>query len=129
MSFKTDLIALLTPHFTNGDVFLMTTPDGYAPDHAFVVLQGVGGDDEMYIDQSIPDTIHRRVQAFIWGRDIQEVEAKEELLYGVLLNTINDPLSRFIGVEPMGAPSDDYNDVLKLFGSRQDFGIRWKRPV
>lgn len=130
MTFKTDLTALLAPHFIDGDVFHTTAPDGYVEtsSHVFAITQGVGGDEEMYVDQEIPDTIHRRVQFWFWGRDLLEVEAKHELIYGVLLNTINDPLSNFIGVEPMGGPTDDYNDVLKLYGSRQDFGIRWKRP-
>ena len=129
MSFKTDLIALLIPRFNNGDVFITVTPDGYNQRYAFGILQGVGGDVRMYVDQSLPDLIHRRVQVWIWGEDLLEVEAKMELVYATLLGSINDPLTRFVGVEPKGGPTDDYNDVLKLHGTRQDFGIHWKYPV
>ena len=128
MTFKTDLIALLSPVVHDGNVFPSTAPDGFRSEIPFVILQGVGGEDRMYVDQSIPDTIHRRVQFFIWGADVLEVEAQQELVYGTLLGSINNPLTNFIGVEPMGGPSDDYNDVLKLHGARQDFGIRWKYP-
>lgn len=129
MSFKSDLIALLTPHFEGGDVFPLTTPDGYNKRYPFGILQGVGGEDRMYVDQSLPDLIHRRVQVWIWGEDYLEVEAQQELVYATLLGSINNPLTRFVGVEPKGGPTDDYNDVLKLYGSRQDFGIHWKYSV
>jgi hypothetical protein len=129
MSFKSDLIALVAPLFDDNGAFFMTTPDGFKSDAPFAVVQIVGGEERMYAGQELPDVLHRRVQIWIWGSRAIDVEAKQELLYGTLLNTANDPLTRFVAVEPMGAPTDDYNDILKIFGTRQDFGIWWKYPV
>lgn len=128
MTFKTDMIALLNPAVGN-NFFLVTAPDGFRSSDAFAVMTVIGGDDRFYVDQSLPDLEHRRVQINVWGNELPEVEAATNLIRATLAASINDPLTRFVGVEPLGQASDEYNDVLKLFGSRQDFGIHWRNPA
>lgn len=128
MSLKSDLIALLNSMFGN-ELHFGTFPDGFRPSAPACVAQGIGGTPRVYVDQTQCEVEHRRVQFYVWGERVLDVEDAMATLKAMLLNTINDPLTNFVGVEVMSEPTDDYDDVLKLHGARQDFGIHWKNPV
>lgn len=128
MTFKTDLVALLNPVY-GGNLFLVTAPDGFVSATPFGIAQVVGGRDAFYVDQSLGEIEQKRVQLWTWGTDLGQVEVTAAAARAQLANSINILNSNFVGVTPEGAETDDYNDVLKRYGSRQDFLISWKNPA
>lgn len=122
MTFEEELTALIGA-LCNNEVYWDTTPEGYiVPDTGVVILQSVGGERDWYVDQSRPEIQHMRVQVQAWGRRRLDVFA--------LINAIEKKLSESsCTVVPYGAPIGDYEDILKLHGSRQDFGFWYATPA
>jgi hypothetical protein len=127
MSFETDLTALLSPLF-NGLFWFDTAPDDFNPADAqanFCIAQQVGGTDKWYIDNSRPGMQNARMQLYVWGPRRIEVADTARALRKVIADSIT---SEWITM-PYGAAVSDYNEVLKLRGSRQDFGFWYKDPL
>jgi len=121
MSFETDLIAICNPLFNNR-VWFDTTPEGMSRadmSAPFLLIDQVGGKDAWYVDNTLPDFQNARMQFSIWG-DMRLAVADAARVLRTALATASVP--GFV-VEPLGAVVNDYNDVLKLRGARQDFSI------
>jgi hypothetical protein len=118
--FETDFMAVLNPLVAN-EVYWDTTPDGYGNAAPFILLQQVGGKAGWYVDQSQPGMLHARIQVFTWSHD--------RLVTAPLARLIEKTIaaSAFVA-EPYGAPVSQHQAALKLFGSRQDFGIWYPEP-
>lgn len=98
-------------------VYPDVTPDN--PTFPLIVYQVVGGRAYDYLERKIPDCEHYRVQISCWSRDVDERRA---LALAVRKKIVEDGTA-FEAAEPMGQAVNDYEDALKLYGSRQDFGI------
>lgn len=117
MSLESDLRTALLP-LAGGRVYPDTTPD--APTFPVVIYQQVGGEAFDYAEGKVPDAEHARVQVTVWSKTRVEAsliarQARKALVEGPLR------------AETYGAPVSDYNEALKLYGNRTDYGI-WYRP-
>ena len=117
MSLSNTLYTLLNP-LAVGGASVDAIPD--TPTFPLTVFQQVGGRAFEYLDQSLPSHDHARVQVWAWARDPDQADA---LIRSVRVALLGSELV----VETLGAEVSDYNEALKLYGRRQDFGI-WHQP-
>lgn len=89
----------------------------------FCVAQRVGGRDEWYVSQELPEWQQARMQFKIMGRRRQEVDDAADLLREVLAASIAQDV--FV-VEPLGAPVDDYNEILDVREARLTYNINYR---
>ena len=125
MTYHARLEELLQPVFGQ-HIYPDAMPSGFRPLAPALVYQQVGGVDAWYVDHTLPEYQNARLQFFVWGEYRYEVALKMEELRATMANAVNLNIG-FI-TEPFGAPVDDYNEVLKLRGARQDFGLWYKSP-
>jgi hypothetical protein len=90
------------------------------PTFPLLLWQRVGGQASEYLDQSLPSHDHARVQLTAWAKTRLEADALIREARVAMLGSSH-------AVETFGAAVADYDDALKLYGSRQDFGI-WYTP-
>jgi hypothetical protein len=95
-----------------------TAPDGAT--FPLLIYQQVGGRAYEYVNQSLPDHDHARVQVVTWAKT--RPEASE-----IMRSARVAILAAITPAQTYGAPIALYNDDLKLYGCRQDFGI-WFKP-
>lgn len=119
--FEQDLLDLLKPLVAD-QVFWDVTPDGYKITGPIIILQRVGGKDGWYIDQTQSDQKNARMQVGVW--------AKSRLVAAPLARLVEKTIadSSFVA-EPLGAPMDQNQPDLKIFGSIQLFGIWYPDTV
>ena len=127
MSYEGRLYDLVSPIF-GGHFYPDTFPDDFRPNAPACVYQQVGGTDQWYVDQTLPEYQNARLQFYVWGEERDAVNAACDQLRAALANSINVYNGDII-FEPLGARVSDYNDILKLRGARQDFGIWYKPPT
>ncbi|MFY1855244.1 DUF3168 domain-containing protein [Achromobacter xylosoxidans] len=118
MSLDSRLKNLLAP-LVSGRVYPDVTPD--KPEFPLIVYQGVGGQEQWYVEGKRRETRHRRVQIHVWAETRLQAEAIADQVATVLCE------SDFPAVESYGAPTSLYEEVIKKRGTRQDFGI-WYLP-
>lgn len=123
MSFESDIVAKYGGLF-NDRLWFDSAPEGTprsdmsAP---FCIVQQVGGDDSWFIDNSLKDMQHARMQFFVWGERRDEVSmAMRQLREAVALSITPTWIT-----SPLGAPVADWNEVLDLRGLRCDFGFAY----
>lgn len=119
MSFEADIIAKYGPMF-NGRVYFDTAPDGWTPAQMaepFCIVNQVGGDERWYIDNTRADLQRAHLQFFVWGARREEVAAAANAFRDAAAASST---SDFI-VIPTGAVVSDFNEALKLRGTRQEF--------
>lgn len=129
MSIATAIIAILNPVLSNR-IWFNTIPDNLTAAQRsapFMVVQLVGGRDDWYVENTIPDEVNGHYQFFIWGANYLEVEACSNQVRSALATTPYAP-HNIHSIRPLGGPVDDYNEILKLHGKRQDFSI-WCKPL
>jgi hypothetical protein len=121
MSFETDIITKLGPVFGNR-IYFDTTPDNWkvsdrlAP---FCLVNGTGGSEALYVDNTQHDKLNTVLQFSIWGsKRIAVSEAARTLATTIAAANTSD----FIAW-PESAAVSDWDDVLKLRGSRQSFSF------
>lgn len=113
MSFEAPLKDLLGP-LAGDRVSPDKVPEG--SDFPAITYQQVGGRAGWYVDRSMPSHKHARVQINTW--------AKTRLEASNLARSIENALcTSTLIVEPYGAPTALYEELLDLYGTRQDFGI------
>jgi hypothetical protein len=95
-----------------------TAPDN--PVFPLVVYQQVGGRAYEYADQSLPGHDHARMQLVAWSK--APLEASQ-----VIRDARAAILAAIKPAQTYGAPIALYNEELKLYGMRQDFGL-WFVP-
>jgi Protein of unknown function (DUF3168). len=127
MSFETDLIDKYGAIF-GGRLWHDTAPDDFNPNAApdvFCIMQQVGGTDRWYVDNTLPGMQNARMQFFVWGpRRIEVSDAAR-----ALRKAVADSIAINWVTSPLGAAVNDYNEVLKLRGARQDFGFWYPDPL
>jgi len=104
----------------DGRCYPDATPD--APLFPLIVYQTVGGSAYDYLERKLPDCEHYRVQIACWARS--RAEASELALQ--VRQRIIEQGTAFAAAETIGQSIGTYDDAMKLYGSRQDFGL-WLR--
>ncbi len=117
MSLEGDIRTTLGPLVGNR-VFPDVTPD--AVTFPCIVYQQVGGRAHDFLEGKVPDKSHSRMQVWVWSKSRLECS---EIAHAARLLLVEGPMK----AATMGAPVSDYNDALKLYGCRCDYGI-WYTP-
>lgn len=94
-----------------------TTPDN--PQYPCVVYQQVGGEVLNPLDCSDPNMDHARMQFWVWSRN--------RLTTSDVMRQVRVALTGSLKAYAFSAPVSEYNDALKLYGARCDYGI-WYTP-
>lgn len=118
MSLEAQIKTLLGP-LVGGRCYPDTIPGG-TPTFPLVIYQGVGGFAIEFMDKTLPDKDHARVQIVVWSKTRLEAsqiarQAREALV------------GSDMAVETYGAPVWLFEEALKLYGARTDYGI-WHTP-
>lgn len=88
-----------------------------APDNAtfpLITYQQVGGRDYAYVDGSLPDHEHARLQVNVHGRVRSEARA--------IAQQVKARIAASLHAEIYGSMVTGHDDVAKLYTTRQDFG-------
>lgn len=124
MNLEAAALQLVKPLF-NGKAWFNTTPDNYRPVEATCIIERVGGDDEWFVDNSLPEWSHGRLQFWIWAERDADVYTKRDELRAFLAAASDN--KTFI-IAPVGSVVSAYNEPLKIRGVRQDFRV-WHKAV
>lgn len=117
MSIEATLKSLLGPLVGNR-VHPDVTPD--SPTFPLIVYQQVGGQVAEYLEGKVGDKDHARMQIVVWAKTRIEASAiarqvRVALVEGTTVATT------------YGAPVSLYEEALKLYGNRTDYGL-WYTP-
>lgn len=93
------------------------TPD--KPVFPLIVYQVVGGEVVEFYDRTIANTENYRVQVYVWAKSRLEAEGLIRQVRKVLV----EESSSFDALKTLGQATDEYNEVIKIYGSRQDFSV------
>ena len=107
------LYALLAP-LAAGGATPDVTPD--SPVFPCITYQQVGGEAYQYVEKKLPDHRHARVQINVHARNRLDASRIARAVERAL---IESPLV----AQAYGALISTYEDTLKIYGTRQDFGI------
>lgn len=118
MSIEASLYTLLGS-LVGGRCWPDVMPDGNTT-FPFIVYQQVGGVAMEYMDQTLLDKDHARIQVLVWSKTRLEASSIARSAREALLGSS-------LAVETYGAPVSEYDEALKLYGSRTDYGI-WYTP-
>ena len=116
MSVETDLFNLLKT-LVDGRCYPDVTPD--APVFPLIVYQGAGGKAYEYLERKLPDCEHYRIQIHCWAKSRTAASA---LALSVRQRIIEQGTA-FKSAETMGQITSLHEEALKLYGTRQDFGV------
>lgn len=113
-SIYSEISALLGP-LVNGRCYPDMTPD--APVFPLVVYQVVGGEVVEFYNRTISQTENYRLQVYVWGmRRLETGKLMRRVRKQLVENSAN-----FESLRTLGQATDEYNEALKIYGSRQDF--------
>lgn len=97
-----------------------TYPD-VAPEGAvtapYCTYQFVGGEAITFLDRALPGLRNARVQVNVWSKTRLECNDLARQIEDVLR------LAATLQAQPLGAFVSDFDDDVKLYGTRQDFSI------
>ena len=117
--FEEQINALIAP-IVNDHVYWVVLDEGFAfnrqSGQAVAVLQQVGGEVDRYVENEMPDTRHMRLQVSVWGSNMLNVVSAIRAIEKAIVE------SDFVS-QVMGAYVTDYQEDLKIYGARQDFGF------
>lgn len=113
MSFEAEFLALLKP-LAGGRIYADVSPDN--PVYPLVIYQQVGGSAGWYVEKALPDKQNSRIQVYVWCKTRHEANSIARQVEALIC------ASQF-AAEPYGAFTALYEEDLKLYGTRQDFGI------
>ncbi|MDF2863643.1 MAG: hypothetical protein K0S02_3915 [Achromobacter mucicolens] len=119
MSLEAQLLAVLGP-LVGGRAYPDVTPD--KPVFPLIVYQGAGGQEQWYVERKRREKQHQRVQVFVWAATRAQASGIAYQIGTALCE------SDFPAVEPYGSPTSLYEEAIKKYGTRQDFGI-WFLPT
>lgn len=114
MSIYVQILGVLAD-LAGGRVFpLVADEDVETP---YIVVQRVGGPSTNYLTGEAPDKQIRRVQVTVWAASALEAEA-----VGL---QVEDAIRAAVELQPevLGCAVDDYDEMTKYRGSRQEFRI------
>jgi hypothetical protein len=113
MSIESTLFTLLGPLAANR-VYPDLTPEN--PTFPLIVYQQVGGTAGWYVENAMPDKKNARIQINVWAKTRVEANTLARLIELTICQST-------LIAEPYGALTALYDDTLKIFGTRQDYGI------
>lgn len=116
MSVETELFSLLKT-LVDGRCYPDVTPD--APVFPLITFQGAGGRAHDYLERKLPDCEHYRIQINCWAKSRSVASA----LALQVRQRIIEQGTAFKSAETMGQAVSLYEEALKLYGARQDFGV------
>ena len=90
------------------------------PVYPLVIYQQVGGAVLNPLECVVPDKDHARVQVWVWATTRLEASS---IARQVRVALVEGDLKAYA----YSAPVSDYNEALKLYGARCDYGI-WYTP-
>lgn len=122
MSIESEIFALLktVPAVVDGTisrVYPDATPDN--PAFPLIVYQVVGGQAHDYLERKLPDCEHYRVQVGCWAKTRPAASALALQARAKIIESG----AAFESAETLGQAVSLYDDAVKLYGTRQDFGI------
>ncbi|HUX23224.1 MAG TPA: DUF3168 domain-containing protein [Burkholderiales bacterium] len=117
MSLESTMLGLLGP-LVSGRAYPDITPD--SPTFPLIVYQQIGGKVTEFIDQTLPDKDHARVQVFVWSRTRLEAS---QIARAARLAILGGGLA----AQTYSASTSIHNAEMKLYGSRTDYGL-WYTP-
>lgn len=117
MSLEATLKTLLGP-LVGDRVHPDITPDN--PVFPLIVYQQVGGQATEYADKALPDHDHARMQLVVWSRTRLEATTLARAARATIIGSD-------LVAKTFAAPVSLYDETLKLYGSRTDYGI-WCLP-
>lgn len=120
MSIEATLTALLNPICGNR-VYWDTLDEGYVIAAPVLICQQVGGEAFWYVDDTMPSHKNARIQITVWGQRRKEVNTLARLVEKTICEA-------HLTAKPVGAFVSDYEEPLKLFGTRQQFDIWYLDP-
>lgn len=82
----------------------------------FIVYQQVGGEAVQYVDDTLPEKRHSRFQIEVWA----ETRAQATTIARQIEETL---VTAHINCEVYGALTAIYDDDVRVYGTRQDFGF------
>ncbi len=117
MSLEGDLKTALNSLVGNR-VYPDVTPD--SPVFPLIVYQQVGGTAQDFLESAVPSKSNARMQVMVWAKT--RIEASS-IAHAARLALVDGSLK----ATTLGAPVSMYEEALKLYGNRTDFGI-WYTP-
>lgn len=93
------------------------TPPG--ADFPLIVYQTVGGESMEFLERRLPDCEHYRIQVHCWAKT--RLQASSLALQ--VRQQIIEHGTAFASAKTLGQRAALYEESLKLYGTRQDFGI------
>ena len=117
MSLEASLFSLLGP-LVGGRCYPDVPPDPAT--FPLIVYQQVGGQAVEYIDQTMADKDNARMQVMVWAKT--RVEAS-----GIARQAREAIIGSAVQAKTLSAPVSLYDQDLKLYGSRTDYGL-WYTP-
>lgn len=116
MSVESEIFSLLGSLVSN-QCYPDKTPD--VPAFPCIVYQVVGGEAHDYMERKLPDSENYRVQVGCWAKTRSAASALALQVRATLIESG----AAFKSAETLGQAVSLYDDALKLYGSRQDFGL------
>lgn len=117
MSLETDLTTAL---LTVAGIRVHADATSDKPTFPCVVYQQVGGDVLNPLECVVPDKEHARMQIWVWAKSRTEAS---DIARQVRVALVEGSLKAYA----YSAPISDYDDTLKLYGARCDYGL-WYTP-
>ncbi|HYG07655.1 MAG TPA: DUF3168 domain-containing protein [Stenotrophomonas sp.] len=118
MAYEPQLVALAGP-LLGGRLYADVLPDN--PTFPCGVYQQVGGQALWFGEGVMPDHKHARVQITLWAATRAQANTLMRAIEGALCASL--PKS-----EAIGAFTATYEDAIKKYGARQDFGLWYLDP-
>jgi len=116
MSVEAELNSLLRT-LVDGRCYPDVTPA--VPVFPLIIFQGAGGQAYDYLERKLPDCEHYRIQVNCWAKG--RVAANALALQ--VRQRIIEQGTAFKAAKTMGQATSLYEEALKLYGTRQDFGV------
>ncbi|WP_058358296.1 tail completion protein gp17 [Xanthomonas translucens] len=96
-------------------------PPDVPPSGSFVIYQNVGGVPSYFSEGAVADKRNARVQLSVWATSPRtRYEVADALLGAFAARPETEPLTETI---------DDYEEILKLYGSRFDVAVWYPRFI
>lgn len=114
MTYETSLVSALQT-LVAGRIYPDTAPQNTA--RPYITHQQIGGQSLSYVDDTLPDTEHSRVQINVWADTRLAARALIRQIEAALV-----PCTAF-QARPIGAPSTTFEPDTKLYGALQDYSI------
>lgn len=118
MSIEADIVNLFGP-LVGGRI----SPDVVPDTHSFplIVYQFIGGAAGWYLEKKMPSHKHTRLQLTVWSERRLEADVIARTAEKLICESA-------LVAEPYGAFTALYEEPIKKYGTRQDFGIWYPDP-